>query len=246
MQVFLPYGEKGITAELPETTFVARAAMPKATKSAEDLIASSIGAPIGPSLSELIGGAGGEKRVSVLVTDKTRATPNRAVLAALLPALERAGVKREGVAIYVANGLHVPSGEKTLRELVGDEVYESYSVVDHDSDSPRVSYFGRTSRGTEVYFNSEAVAADLVVGTGLIEPHFFAGYSGGRKLVLPGIASTQTVYQNHSFSMIGDPRSDYGVLEGNPIHEDMVEAVKRVKGFKFIVNVVLGKRRKKR
>jgi len=243
MLVRLPYGLKGMEVELPDDAYVVRGRLPEGLsgEGAREAISSSLESPLGPRLEEFpVQG----KKVAVLITDKTRATPNRELLGVLLPKLERVGVKKEEIKVFVANGLHKPSGEKALRELVGDEVYEEYSVTEHDSDAEDVAYVGKTSRCTEFYVNKEVASSDLIIGTGLIEPHFFAGYSGGRKLLLPGVASTGTVYQNHDYDKIGDPRADYGYLEGNPIHEDMVEAAKMVRGFRFIVNVLLDEQKK--
>lgn len=177
----------------------------------------------------------------MLITDKTRATPNRLVLSLLLPKVSSLVEKRkkEDVKVVVANGLHKPSREKTMKELVGDEVFEEYEVIEHDSDAPGQVYIGKTSRGTEFYLNKEVATSDVVIATGLIEPHFFAGYSGGRKLVFPGVSSTKSVYQNHNYEKIAHPKVDYGFLEGNPIHEDFVEAAKMLRSFSFILNVIL-------
>ncbi|WP_449462561.1 nickel-dependent lactate racemase [Tardisphaera miroshnichenkoae] len=237
LKVSMAYGEKGMQVDLPDDAYVVRARMPKGKTGDEaiQLIRESIRNPVGRSLNEAAAHA---KKVSVLITDRTRATPNELVLRALIESLPKD--RTHELTIVVANGLHKPGGEKELRKLVGDEIYESYRVIDHDSDDTKnLSYVGKTSRGTELYFNREVLSSDLIIGTGLIEPHFFAGYSGGRKLLLPGVAGTNTVYQNHDYEKIADPRADYGFLGGNPIHEDMVEATRMVSAFSFIVNVLL-------
>ncbi|MFQ1020812.1 nickel-dependent lactate racemase [Tardisphaera saccharovorans] len=239
MKLLMPYGEKGMQIELPSSAFVAKAHIPAGVPESEttNVIMKSLRNSIGFTLEELVGGT---ERISVLVTDKTRATPNAPILTALIDAIGQG----HGITIVVSNGLHRPAGEEELRKLVGDEIYERYEVVNHNSDDEDTAYVGKTSRGTDFYLNRSVAVSDLIIGTGLIEPHFFAGYSGGRKLLLPGAASTRTVYQNHDYKKIADPRSDYGYLEGNPIHEDMVEAAKMVKTFRFIVNVLLDEQRR--
>ncbi|MGC8670500.1 MAG: nickel-dependent lactate racemase [Thermoprotei archaeon] len=239
MKLLMPYGEKGMQIELPSSAFVAKAHMPAGVPESEtaDVIVKSLRNSIGFRLEELVRDA---ERISVLVTDKTRATPNVPMLTALIDAIGQG----HDITIVVSNGLHRPAGEEELRKLVGDEIYERYEVVNHNSDDEDTAYVGKTSRGTDFYLNRSVAVSDLIIGTGLIEPHFFAGYSGGRKLLLPGAASTRTVYQNHDYKKIADPRSDYGYLEGNPIHEDMVEAAKMVKTFRFIVNVLLDEQRR--
>ena len=235
----MPYGEKGMQIELPSSAFVAKADIPAGVPESEtvNVIMKSLRNSIGFTLEELVGGT---ERISVLVTDKTRATPNAPILTALIDAIGQG----HNITIVVSNGLHRPAGEEGLRKLVGDQIYERYEVVNHNSDDEDTVYVGKTSRGTDFYLNRSVAVSDLIIGTGLIEPHFFAGYSGGRKLLLPGAASTRTVYQNHDYKKIADPRSDYGYLEGNPIHEDMVEAAKMVKTFRFIVNVLLDEQRR--
>ncbi len=235
----MAYGEKGMEVELPDDAFVVRAPIPRGVVGDEALekIRRSIRNPIGRTLED---SAKSAKAVSILITDKTRATPNEIILKALTESLEG-----RDITVVVANGLHKPSGEKTLRTLVGDAIYERYPVIDHDSDDEKnMVYIGKTSRGTDFYLNKLVASSDLIIGTGLIEPHFFAGYSGGRKLMLPGVAGTKSVYQNHDYEKIAHPNADYGFLDGNPIHEDMVEATRKVIKFSFIVNVLLDEDRR--
>jgi nickel-dependent lactate racemase len=235
----MPYGEKGMEVDLPDDAFVVRAPIPAGVvgNAALEKVRQSIRNPIGRGIEDVARSA---KAVSILVTDKTRATPNETILKALTESLEG----RE-ITVVVANGLHKPSGEAALRKLVGDEIYERCEVVDHDSDDDKnMAYVGRTSRGTDFYINKRVLSTDLIIGTGLIEPHFFAGYSGGRKLVLPGVAATSTVYKNHDYEKMAHPMADYGFLKGNPIHEDMVEATRMVSKFAFIVNVILDEKKR--
>ena len=181
--------------------------------------------------------------MTLLVTDKTRATPLKPMLSVLLPYLERAGVRRDSIKIVVATGLHEPHTHGELVELLGKDVVSEYNVYSHDAEGP-CTYLGRTSFGTEVRVNKDVVDSDIVVGLGLLEPHFFAGYSGGRKLILPGVSAAETIYQNHSYRMLQHPKADYGYLDGNPVHEDMVEASKMVRGYRFILHVILDKEKR--
>jgi len=245
MRVLFPYGRKFLELDLPSETTVLYSAIPRGRSGAEavTMAEESLKQPIdSPSLREL---AMGKQRVVVLITDKTRATPNKLLLEALLSELREAGVRRDNVEIVVATGLHKPHTRREIEELVGVEIADEYSVYSHNSDEyDSMVYLGRTSHGTEIYVNKSVVNADLVIGVGLIEPHFFAGYSGGRKLILPGVSATKTVYQNHGYKMLTHPKADYGYLEGNPVHEDMVEASKLVKNYKFIIHVLLDKEKK--
>jgi Uncharacterized conserved protein len=244
MIVLFPYGRRYLELDLPSETTVLYSAIPRGVSEAEARILAeeSLKQPIGsPSLRNL---AIGKQRVVILITDKTRATPNKLLLEALLSELREAGVKRDNVEIIVATGLHKPHTRKEIEELVGVEIADEYSVYSHNSDEyDSMVYLGRTTM-YEIYVNKSVVNADLVIGVGLIEPHFFAGYSGGRKLILPGVSATETVYQNHGYRMLIHPKADYGYLEGNPVHEDMVEASKLVKNYKFIIHVLLDKEKK--
>lgn len=246
MRVAFPFGKELIHAELPDDTFVVRSRIPPGVSEgqAESLVGRSLDKPsAGPALRSIISS---DERIAVLITDKTRATPNEPILRALLSYLESmAGVKRDHVGVLVATGLHKPHSDEEIEELVGGELASEYRIISHDADDEdSLTRLGRTSYGTEVYVNARVLEADLVIGVGLIEPHFFAGYSGGRKLILPGVSGTKTVYQNHSFKMLAHPKADYGYMGGNPVHEDMVEAAKMVRGYRYIVHVILDKEKR--
>ena len=244
-RVAFPFGKESVVADLPDNTLVVYSGIPQGVgrEEAERLVRASIDRPYAaPKLQELLRG---RRKVAILITDKTRATPNELLLKAFLELAHACGIAKEQVEIVVATGLHEPHSAKEIEELVGKEIASEYTVYSHNSDDDAMlEYLGRTSFGTEVYVNRSVARADLVVGLGLIEPHFFAGYSGGRKLVLPGIAGTKSVYQNHGFRMLAHPKADYGYLEGNPVHEDMVEAARMLGNFRFIVHVVLDKEKR--
>ena len=132
---------------------------------------------------------------------------------------------REQVVLISGTGMHRPNTEEEMRRMVGEEVYESYRVINHDAFDPAtLALVGKTSRGTELWVNAEYLAADVKILVGFIEPHMFAGFSGGGKAVLPGIAGEATVLSNHDAEMIGDPRAIWGITKGNPIFEEMREA----------------------
>jgi nickel-dependent lactate racemase len=174
-------------------------------------------------------------KVAVLVTDNTRACPDDRLLPPLLGEIGKV-VPRQNILIIIALGLHVPLGRAAIREKLGAGVAKNYRVVNHNPG--RTVRLGITSRGTLVEINREAAKADFLVSTGFIEPHFFAGYSGGRKSLAPGISSAAAISRNHSYRMLEDPRARAGVLRGNPVHEDLVEQA-RVGGLDFILNVLL-------
>jgi nickel-dependent lactate racemase len=177
--------------------------------------------------------------VVVIVTDNTRACPDDRLLPPILAELDEK-VPRENITIIVALGLHRALDREQLARLLGKDIVERYNVINHDPT--QTTYLGETSRGIPVDINTRVVEADFRISTGFIEPHFFAGFSGGRKSIAPGVFSLRSAYKNHSYKMIEDPHSRAGILKGNPIHEDMVEQAKMAK-LDFIVNVLLNKKR---
>jgi len=238
-----PYGKGFLELDVPKANLasVVESRFGKATEDAEGEIVRALNNPIGSGRVEDL--VKGEDRVALIVSDITRPAPNQLMVPPLIEALRKAGVKRENLEILVANGLHRSPSRREMEELLGKRVLEEVPVVNHNArDHGQLVRVGRTSFGTRVALNRRVVEADSVIITGLIEPHFFAGYSGGRKSILPGIAGAKSIFQNHSFRMIGHPKARYGILRGNPIHEDSVEAARFVK-LKFMVNVVLNRER---
>ena len=223
--------------ELPKdrTEVLRSRRMPTVLETVEETIR-RIGSPIkAPPLAEL---AARSRRILLIVPDVTRACPTREILEAVVPTIERSS--RAEVKVLVATGLHRPVTEEEIVEIVGRRVAGEYEVLNHNArDEEQLAKLGRkTSFGTPIEVNRLVLESDLVVGVGLIEPHFFAGYSGGRKILLPGVASADAVFNNHGFEMIEHSRARYGILDGNPVHEDMLEFMRATK-LDFIVNVIL-------
>ena len=209
----------------------------KAASDEKGEVRRSLNEPIGKErLSDL---AAGKKSILLIVSDYTRAVPNEKIIPSLIDELEKAGCKREDITALVANGLHKPISKNELVQFYGRDLVEEIEFVNHDAeDESQLIKLGMTSFKTEVSVNRLVVESDLVIATGLIEPHFFAGYSGGRKSILPGVSGVESICQNHSFRMIDHPLARSGVLNGNPIHEDMVEA-SRMSGLDYILNVIV-------
>ncbi len=166
------------------------------------------------------------------------------ILPPILATLERAGVPRDGITILVATGLHRPNEGDELVELVGPEIAKDYRCVNHfGQDLASHTFLGTTDAQVPVWIDSRYVDAELKIATGLIEPHFMAGYSGGRKLICPGIAALETVRVWHSPRFLEHPLADSGHLTGNPVHEENTR-IARMAGCDFIVNVTLDSDRK--
>ena len=178
-------------------------------------------------------------KVVILVTDNTRPCPEDRLLPPILAELE-AKIPRDNITIMIALGLHPPMDRPEMITKLGKEIVENYRVLNHDVN--QTVNIGTTSRGTPVDINRRVIEADFRLSTGFIEPHFFAGFSGGRKSIAPGVFSVRSAYKNHGYAMLEHPETRAGNLKGNPIHEDMVEQAKMAR-LDFIVNVLLNKRR---
>ena len=200
---------------------------------------SAFASPIGtPPLREL---AAGTKRVAVIVSDSTRGVPTLAVMPMILKELALANISPQEVTVVIATGVHRPASSEEIRAIVGIDHADKVKVVNHDAFSPpELVNLGNTSYGTPVEVNRYVYEADLRIIVGKVEPHEFAGFSGGRKSILPGIASERAIRHNHRPEMLMSPLARPGQLEGNPIHLDMLEAAQKV-GVQFTINLVLDK-----
>ncbi len=245
MNLTLDYGKTGLEVTLPDDRLLApplaiRPSEPLADPSAA--VEAALAAPIGTRpLAEL---AHGKKTACVVVCDITRPVPNTLILPPLLRTLEAAGVPRDGITILIATGLHRPNEGEELVELVGEFVATNYRCLNHHGKVlEEHDYLGTTANGVPVWIDNRYTRAELKITTGLIEPHLMAGYSGGRKVICPGLAALETVKVWHGPKFLEHPRADAGILDGNPVHEENTR-IARMAGCDFIVNVCIdGKRR---
>lgn len=237
-----PFGKSFIELEIPRKNLVSIVVSRDITSDIEEEeVKRAIDSPIGRNLEKSIERG---SKVVIIVSDISRPSPSRIIVSLLLETLGEGGIRTEDVEIVVANGLHRPSSQVELEELLGRNVLEKVTVINHSAyDNGKLKKIGKTSFGTDIIINKRVAEADFIIGTGVIEPHLFAGYSGGRKSILPGVAGYKSIMQNHSFKMINHKKARYGVLQGNPIHEDMIEAAKMTKRHS-ILNVVFNRQRK--
>jgi len=238
-KIELPYGSSLLKVRIPTSniTCILNTQDIKSLANEKEAITNSLIAPIGcPPLLDCVNK---NDRVVVIVTDNTRPCPDDRLLPPILAELEEK-VPRENITIIVALGLHPPLDKQELVKKLGRDIVENYNVMNHDVN--QTVNIGTTSRGTPVDINTRVVEADFRLSTGFIEPHFFAGFSGGRKSVAPGVFSVRSAYHNHGYAMIEHSCVKAGILKGNPIHEDMVEQARMAK-LNFIVNVLLNKKR---
>jgi nickel-dependent lactate racemase len=240
----LEYGRTGLEVELPGDRIVRKLAYKDAPPLADPVgdLRRLLERPIGtPPLAEL---ARGRKSACIVISDITRPVPNRLILEPLLEILENAGIPRSAITILIATGLHRPNLGDELVELVGQEIVDRYRIENHHGTVlGEHTYLGKSPHGVPIWIDSRYVEADLKITTGLIEPHLMAGFSGGRKLICPGIAALETIKVWHGPDFLEHPKADCGILDGNPVHEENTW-IARHAGCDFIVNVVIDAERR--
>ena len=206
-----------------------------------DIVRAAMEKPIdSPRLSEL---ARGKKSCTIIISDHTRPVPSRDILPNMLRELYEGSPDIE-VTLLVATGFHRPTSDRELREKLGDELMERCRIVIHDCRSEKDNVaIGTLPSGAPLVIDRLAAETELLISEGFIEPHFFAGFSGGRKSVLPGVCDQVTVLGNHCSKFIDSPFARTGILDGNPIHADMIAAAEMAK-LSYIVNVIIDEEKK--
>ncbi len=244
MRVDLSYGRGTLPVELPgdlEVTVIRKPAMPVLTDPAA-AVRAALAAP--SALPPLHRFARGRDSACILICDITRPVPNGLLLRPLVESLAAAGVALDRITVLVATGLHRPNLGAELEELVGDPwVLRHVRVENHDArDDRQHDDLGFTPHGTPVKLDRRFTRAGVKIVTGLVEPHFMAGYSGGRKVIAPGVAHRDTITTFHSHRFMAHPLADNCVLEGNPLHREQL-AIAALLGPVFCVNTVLDEHR---
>jgi len=241
MQVELAYGRTGLTVELPNTTHIVASRFVPGLPDEAAAIREALRYPIesAPLAAKVKPG----DKVVIAHSDITRATPNNRIMPVLLAELEAAGVNRQDITLINALGTHRQQTEAELRMMLGDSIVDNYGCLQHNAyDEANLISLGQTSFGYPVRINRFFMEADVRMLTGFIEPHFFAGFSGGPKGVLPALAGAESVLTNHGRDMIAHPKATWGITEGNPIWDEMREVALRTEPT-FLLNVTLNTRR---
>jgi len=243
MRVSLAYARGEIGCELPEAARVdvlEKRSVPW-LRDPEAALREALASPIGaPPLAAL---ARGRRDAVIVVSDRTRPVPNALLLPPMLAALRAGGLPPEAVTLQVATGLHRPCTPAELREMLGDELASGLRIVQHDArDAASHVALGHTRGGVPILIDRFFLERDLRLVTGLIEPHLMAGYSGGRKAVCPGLAGVETLRVAHGPALL-EGQIGPGLVDGNPLHEALLEVVRRV-GVHFMVNVALDRERR--
>lgn len=237
MKVYLPYGKEKIELDSDNATVLESKAKTYTVESSqEDIVRKALNNPIGsPKVSEL---AKDKNKITIITSDHTRPVPSKITLPIFLEEI-RKGNPNADITILIATGFHRETTREEMIDKFGEEIVNNEKIIVHKSgvDEDMVE-LGKLPSGGTLLLNKHAINCDLLVSEGFIEPHFFAGFSGGRKSVLPGVASQKTVFANHCSKFIASEHSRTGLLDKNPIHKDMKYAAEKA-NLKFILNVVI-------
>lgn len=239
MKTEIPYHKTHIPIEIPDENFVCSLVSDsenfKPNGSEQEIVERALDNPIGSkSLEELVQG---KRRMVIISSDHTRPVPSRITMPIILRRIREANPDIK-ITILIATGFHRPTTEQELIDRYGAEIVANENIVVHRSRDDEMADLGTLPSGGKLLLNKVAIDTDLLIAEGFIEAHFFAGFSGGRKAVLPGIASATTVMANHCSEFIASPHARTGILENNPIHRDMLYAAAQAK-LAFILNVVI-------
>ncbi len=243
MKTQFSFGKNGIEVSVPKgfDCQVIRSRSGVALKDAAAALGAALDQPIG--CEPLAALAAGKKTAAISVCDITRPAPNRVTLPPLLKRLHGAGIPVEGITILIATGLHRGATEDEVRQIVGPEIAAKYRVVSHDARAFKEHRgLGSTRRGTPVYIDERFMAADLHITLGFIEQHLMLGFSGGRKLVAPGLAAQETIKVLHSPKFMREPLATEGSIKDNPLHAELLE-IARMARHDFILDVALTQER---
>lgn len=242
VRVELPYGDSVLAANVPDDAVVLRPRPAEPLADPRAAVAHAIASPVaGPPLARL---ARAGASATIVVSDITRPVPNDLLLPPVLRALQAGGVAAEDITIIIGAGLHRASRPDERQRMLGDAIPARYRVIDHDArDRSTQEFLLRTPRGIDVWVNREYAKADIRILTGFVEPHLFAGYSGGGKAMLPGICGQEAIMANHDATMISHPRATWCTTDGNPIFEEMRDVALRSDPH-FTLNVTLDERKR--
>ena len=238
MKVMLSYGKIGLPVEVPDDNVtVVRPVFVSGLDDEQGAIIEALNHPTGcQPLRDMVQPS---DTVAVAFCDATRPVPNRLILPIILNELERVGVKRDRIVLINALGTHRPSPLSELVEVLGEDIIRDYRIIQHDcNDSKTLALAGRLSTGQEFWVNRDYLDADVKILTGFVEPHFFAGFSGGGKLVYPGMASLENIEESHGYRILSHDNSTWGITHGNPVWELLTEGAELIQP-DFIVNVTL-------
>ncbi len=247
MKIELPYLDKKYPLEFPDEQLLAVVEPNEfsAPGDAMGILKNALEHPVdkdgneGKSLKEFLEGG---KKLLIIINDATRPTPTEKILTSLVPYIESSGIEKNRICILVATGAHRPATEEEYHQIMGSQydVFRNCCVCHESKKEEDLVDVGTTRNGTPIVLNKRLFEADRIIATGSVEPHYFAGFTGGRKAFLPGIAAFKTIETNHKQAL--SPKARSLALEGNPVHEDMMDALPLIKAPVFSFMTVLDKK----
>lgn len=237
MKIKMDYGKEGVYFELPDNSDIL---LPNHKKKLSDPVSKIIESLENPIDSLPLGSLYKKgMKVGVSVCDHTRAQPRNEIINSLLKTFD--GIRKEDLIIFIATGSHRATTKEEINEIFNTEIISNTTIIIHDSeDSSNLKNLGKTSKKTPILINKEWISCDLRITTGFVEPHFFAGFSGGPKMTAPGLAGIETIMNLHDYDRINNHKSSWGIIEGNPIHEEISE-ISRVLKPDFSVDLTLNR-----
>jgi nickel-dependent lactate racemase len=239
VETTLAFGKERLPVTIPDRyqcQVLAWKSAPPLTDAAAAIGAALDAPAAGPPLSTVIAG---KKSAAISVCDITRPAPNPIVLPPLLKRLEAGGIPRRNITILIATGLHRAATDAEIRHIVSPEIAANYKILNHDARQRDLHrHLGTTHSGTPVWIDERFIAADLHISLGFIEPHLMLGFSGGRKLIAPGLAAQETIKELHSSRFMRDPRAREGSIDDNPLHAELLE-IARLARHDFLIDVAL-------
>jgi len=237
--ILFPYGKEFLEYKIPDSRLkgelISKIHNYKAEKSQEELVQDALEHPVGTPPLRMM--SEGKKNIVLIASDHTRPVPSKIIVPRMLAEIRR-GSPNADITILVATGCHRETTSEELESKFGSDILKWEKIVIHDCDASDMVYLGKLPSGGDLVINRLAAEADLLVSEGFIEPHFFAGFSGGRKSVFPGLANRKAVLYNHNAEFIAHPAARTGIIDGNPIHNDMLYAARAAR-LDFICNVII-------
>lgn len=237
MNISIPFNNICLDIEVPESTIVYQTAYPPPAGSAAQTVLDAIKHPIDALPLKTALAKRRKGKVVIVVSDITRPIPYKEFLPEMLDEIESTGVKKDDIQILVATGMHRPGTDEEREYMFGD-IARKYEIEDHDAEGALEKIAGRSHSGMPIFLNKSFVNAGFRIITGLVEPHFMAGFSGGRKAVCPGLVSLETIQSFHGYEFLSSPNAANANLDGNPCHEESL-SVAKLAGVDFALNVVL-------
>ena len=240
MKIKMDYGREGLEIDVPDYSDILIPNHKNEISDPEKKITDSLINPINSkSLKELYKDG---MTVGISVCDHTRAQPRNEIISSILNLFE--GIKKENFYVFIATGSHRPTTEKEIKEMFESKVLSNCTIIIHDSeDSSNLKSYGKTSESIPINLNKSWIECDLKITTGFVEPHFFAGFSGGPKMVAPGLAGLETIMNLHDFDKINHQNATWGLIEGNPVHEQISE-ISKINSPDFSIDLTLNRENK--